>query len=100
MNHFSYLACALWKDQDSCKLTDITLVCEDGSIPAHSAVLSVLFSHLGLIFPCRADIPDCLVLPDLSVTQAKLALKDLYLENRVQSLLQQSSLCVQMLGQR
>ena len=88
MNHSSYLACALWRDRDSCKLTDITLVCEDGSTPAHSAVLSVLFTHLGLIFPSRAEVADCLLLPDLSVTQIKLALKHLYLENRVESLME------------
>ena len=88
MNHSSYLACALWKDRESCKLTDITLVCEDGSTPAHSAVLSVLFTHLGLTFPSRAEVPDCLLLPDLSMTQIKLALKHLYLENRVESLME------------
>ena len=93
MNQTSFLSRVLWLYQDSCQFTDVTLVCEDGSLPAHSAVLARLFSSLGLTFPSRVEVPDCLLLPDLRMAEVQQALRDLYVGNRMDTLLQ-------LLGQR
>ena len=74
--------------QDSSQFTDVTLVCEDGSLPAHSAVLAGLLSSLGLTFPSRLDVPDYLLLPDLTLAELQQALRDLYVDNRMDTLLQ------------
>ena len=88
MNQASFLSRVLWLYQDSCQFTDVTLVCDDGRLPAHSAVLAGLFSNLGLTFPSRLDVPDYLLLPHLTMAELQQALRDLYVDNRMDTLLQ------------
>ena len=37
----------------SCQFTDVTIVCDDGSLSTHSAALAGLFSSLGFHFCCN-----------------------------------------------
>ena len=87
MNQTSYLTHTFWKYQESCEFTDITLVCKDGSLPAHSALLARLFTSLGLTFPCRGELPDCLLLPDINMAQLEMGLRDLYRDSKMDTLL-------------
>ena len=81
MDQYHYLSRTLWQFCGSSDYTDITLVCADGSLPAHAAMLAGLFTRVGINFPLRDKVPDCIFIPDLSTTDIQMALKALYLHN-------------------
>ena len=87
MDQASYLSQRLWEYQGSCQYTDLTLVCEDGILTAHAAMLSGLFTRLNINCPSREEVPECVFLPDLITVEVQSALKALYLQNNVDSFL-------------
>ena len=87
MDQSSYLSRTLWDFWGSCKYTDLTLVCVDGNLPAHAALLARLFTSFGINFPSREEVPECLFLPDLTTAEVKHALKALYLQNNAEKLI-------------
>ena len=86
MDQSSYLSRTLWEYRGSCKYTDLTLICGDGSLPAHAVMLARLFSSFGINFSSREEVPECLFLPDLTMEEVKHALKALYLQNNADQL--------------
>ena len=60
------------------EFTDITLVCEDGRIPAHAALLTGLFSSFGITFGSMEDVPERLLLPGLPASVVERALENMY----------------------
>ena len=50
MDQKSYLAQALWHYRSTDKFTDIEIVCKDGTLSAHVALLAPFFASLGLKF--------------------------------------------------
>ena len=87
LNQSSYLSRSLWDYHEKGLHTDITLVCEDGSLPTHAAMLTGLFASFRIIFPSREEVPDCLFLPDLSIATVQEVLKDIYLKRDANRLL-------------
>ena len=87
MDQSRFLSQVLWMYQDSSQFTDVTLVCEDGRLAAHTVVMTGLFSRLGLTFACMWDVPDLILLPDLSLEDLQVALRDLYMDNRGDTLM-------------
>ena len=81
MDHLSYLSQTLWEFCGSHDLTDVTLVCQDGSMPAHAAMLATLFSSFGIRFTSREEIPRSIILPDCVTKEVQYDLKKLYLRN-------------------
>ena len=88
MNQSSFLSQALWEYQGSSEYTDVTLVCWDGSLPAHAPMLAGLFTSFGISFRSREEVPECLFLPDLTTSEVQNALQDLYLQNNLNSFLE------------
>ena len=82
MDHLSYLSQTLWEYCGSHDLTDVTLVCQDGTLPAHAAMLATLFRSFGIRFTSREEIPSCIILPDCVTKEVQHDLKKLYLQNR------------------
>ena len=80
LNQFSYLSRTLWSYQENGLHTDLTLVCEDGSLHTHAAMLAGLFGSFRISFSSREEVPECIFLPDLSMATVQEALKDLYLK--------------------
>ena len=81
MNQSSYLAQSLWEYRDSFDYTDITLVCVDGTLAAHSAMLAGFFTSFGISFSSIEDVPECLLLPDLTTSEVKQTLEAIYLQS-------------------
>jgi len=77
---------ALWQFQQSGQFTDLTLACSDGTVPAHRAMLAGVFKLLGVNIDCQEEV-EFLVIPGVAVTQVETAMKDLYLENKSEKLL-------------
>ena len=78
MDQGSYLSQALWHYRTLSQFTDLVLVCKDGSLPAHAAILAQFLTSLGLKFSSSDDVPDCLVLPDLGTKEVECELKKIY----------------------
>ena len=79
MDQFRYLSQTLWDYRDSCKFTDITLFCEDGSIPAHVTIMAPLHSRYGINFLSNNEVPEFLFLLNFTTTEVFKALKALSL---------------------
>ena len=82
MDQSDYLSQTLWEYRGSSEYTDITLLCKDGSLPAHAVMLDPLFRGFGISFLSREEVPECLLLPDLTTSVVFKALKSLYLQNK------------------
>jgi len=82
MNQVTYLSQALWQLRTNGHFTDLTLVCEDGSISTHSALLGKTFARFGLKFHCIEDVPDFLIVPGITTSEMEKALKTLYFEHK------------------
>ena len=78
MDQSSYLSQTLWDYRERGLYTDLTLVCEDGSLPTHSAMLAGLFASFRINFISREEVPECLFLPGLATATVKEAIGDLY----------------------
>ena len=78
MDQGSYLSQALWHYRTLSQFTDLVLVCKDGSLSAHAAILAQFLTSLGIKFSSSDDVPDCLVLPDLGTTEVECELKKIY----------------------
>ena len=78
MDQKSYLAQALWHYRSTDKFTDIEIVCKDGTLSAHVALLAPFFASLGLKFSSSDDVPDFLLLPDLAKRDVEDDLKKIY----------------------
>ena len=78
MDQKSYLAQALWHYRSTDKFTDIEIVCKDGKLSAHVALLAPFFASLGLKFFSSEDVPDFLLLPDLAKRDVEGELKKIY----------------------
>ena len=90
MDQSSYLSRTLWYYQEHGLYTDLTLVCEDGSLPTHAVMLAGLFTSFGISFLSREEVPECVFLPDLATATVQEAIKDRYLEcdpNKLQKIL-------------
>ena len=81
MDQSRYLSHTLWQYRGSLDYTDITLVCEDGILPAHAAMLAGLFTSFGITQSIQVKEPDCVFFPDVTTTDMQQALKALYLHN-------------------
>ena len=82
MDQSNYLSQTLWEYRGTGEYTDITLFCEDGSLPAHVVMLAPLFRGFGISFLCTEELPECLILPDSTTKFVFNALKALYLQNK------------------
>ena len=78
MDQSSYLSQTLWDYRERGLYTDLTLVCEDGSLPTHAAMLAGLFTSFRISFLSREEVPECLFLPGLATASVKDALRELY----------------------
>ena len=78
MDQKSYLAQALWHYRCIDKFTDIKIICKDGTLSAHVALLAPFFASLGLKFFSSEDVPDFLLLPDLAKRDVEDDLKKIY----------------------
>ena len=78
MDQKSYLAQALWHYRSIDKFTDLTIVCKEGALPAHTALLAPFFASLGLEFSSTDDVPEFLLLPDLAQRDVEGGLKNIY----------------------
>ena len=97
MDQSGYLSRTLWDFRGNKEFTDLTLICDDGSLPVHAVLLAPLFSSFGLSFLSSEEMPDCLFLVGLTTSEVYHALKDLYLQNNIELLrkaLKRSSLAV------
>ena len=83
MDQSSYLSNVLWQYRLAGQFTDVTLVCADGRVFAHAAVLSGFFSGFGLHLE---ESPDLLLLPDINSHELEESLKTVYLSNSTESL--------------
>ena len=86
MDQSRYLSQTLWEYRGSCEFTDITLLCEDGSLPAHVAILAPFFSTYGINFLPGEESPECLFLPNFTTTEVFKALRNLYHQNKAKVL--------------
>ena len=86
MDQQGYLSRTLWKYRSNSEYTDLTLVCGNGSLTAHAAMLAGLFVKFGISFPSKEEVPECLFLPDITTKEVEHALKVLYSTNNVISL--------------
>jgi len=77
----------LWQFQQSCQFTDLTLSCSDGTIPAHRAMLAGVFKLLGLPTGGQEEEVECLVIPDVVVSEVEQAMEELYLNSKPEQLL-------------
>ena len=68
MDQSHYVSRTLWQYRGSLHFTDISLVCEDGILPAHAAMLAGLFTSFGITQSMKDKVPDCLFFPDLTTT--------------------------------
>jgi hypothetical protein len=78
MDQSSYLSRCLWQYRESSLYTDLTLVCSDGSLPTHAAMLAGLFAGFGISFLSSEEVPECLFLPDLAIREVETILRTLY----------------------
>ena len=78
MDQKSYIAQALWHYRSTEKFTDLTIVCKEGALPAHTALLAPFFASLGLEFSSTDDVPELLLLPDLAQRDVEGGLKKIY----------------------
>ena len=79
MDQGSYLSKALWHYRSISKHTDLILLCKNGSLSAHSALLAPFLTSLGMKFASNDELPDyCLVLPDLDTNEVEGELKKIY----------------------
>merc|ERR1712096_467999 len=77
----------LWQFQQSCQFTDLTLSCSDGTIPAHRAMLAGVFKLLGLPTGGQEEEVECLIIPDVVVSEVKQAMEELYMKSESAKLL-------------
>ena len=70
------LPSALWQFQQTSQFTDMVLACSDGDVPAHRAMLSVVFKLLGV----EIGQEGCMVLPDTEKVEVEQALMEHYLK--------------------
>ena len=87
MDQGSYLSRALWHFRCKSQYTDLVLLCKDGSLPAHAAILAPFLVGFGIKFSSNDDVPDCLVLPDLGSSEVEGELKKIYSGQKPTSLL-------------
>ena len=81
MDQISYLSKTLWEYRGSYELTDVTLVCQDGSLPAHAVMLAKLINSFGIRFSLGEEVPRCILLPDFGTEDMQQYLKQMYLQN-------------------
>ena len=65
MDQATYLSQTLWQFLEASAFTDLTLVCKDGEVAAHSPMLASPLLKIG--FSCLSDDqerPECLLMPD------------------------------------
>jgi len=77
----------LWQFQQSCQFTDLTLSCSDGTLPAHRAMLAGVFKLLGIAIDGQDGEVECLVIPDVVVSEVEQALEELYIKSESVKLL-------------
>jgi len=77
----------LWQFQQTRQLTDLTLSCSDGTIPAHRAMLAGVFKLLGLPTGGQEEEVECLIIPDVVVSEVEQAMEELYLKSTSEKLL-------------
>jgi len=77
---------ALWQFQQTRQFTDLTLSCSDGTLPAHRAMLAGAFKMLGLPTGGQEEEVECLVIPDVVVSEMKQAMEELYLKSKSEKL--------------
>ena len=87
LNQSSYLSPTLWAYREKGLQTDLTLVCEDGSLLTHAAMLTRLFASFHISFSSREEVPEFLFLPDISLATVQEALKDIYFKSDANRLL-------------
>ena len=88
MDQGSYLSKALWHFRSTSQFTDLTIVCQDGTLLAHSALLAPLLISLGMKLPSNDDLPDCLVMPDLPTDVVERELKKIYRGHKATALIE------------
>ena len=88
MDQGSYLSKALWHFRSTSQFTDLTIVCQDGTLLAHSALLAPLLSSLGMKLTSNDDLPDCLVMPDLPTDVVERELKKIYRGHKATALIE------------
>eukprot|EP00092_Neocalanus_flemingeri_P026148 GFUD01028339.1.p1 GENE.GFUD01028339.1~~GFUD01028339.1.p1 ORF type:complete len:683 (+),score=146.91 GFUD01028339.1:53-2101(+) len=77
-DHRSFLSKTLWKFKSNFLFTDLTLVCGDGEVKVHKAMLANVIKFSGSNL--SGEELDCLIVPDVSVRQVEEALEWLYLK--------------------
>ena len=82
MDQISYLSQTLWNYRGSYELTDVTLVCQDGSLPAHAVMMAKLLNSFGIKFSLGEVVPMSIILPDFGTKDMQQYLKNVYLQNR------------------
>lgn len=75
--HSFFLSAALWEFRSVGLHTDVTLVCEDGQLEAHSALLANLLTRLRVQ---GREASECILLQGLQVKQVEKALEKIYLK--------------------
>ena len=78
-----YLSHTLWEYRSLGEFTDLTLVCADGTLATHAAMIAGLFTSYDLNFSSKEEVPDLLLLPDLTLKEVKYALQKIYLQNNL-----------------
>ena len=63
MDQATYLSQTLWQFLEASAFTDLTLVCKDGEVAVHSAMLASLLDKVG--FSCLSvEDQECLLMPE------------------------------------
>ena len=79
LNHYNFLSKKLWYFKTKNVLTDLTLICCDGQIRVHKAVLAKVIRVAGVDIQAEGLDLECLILPDVAVAEVESALEMLYL---------------------
>ena len=65
MDQKTFLSRTLWEFSEASDFTDLTLVCKDGEVAAHSPIIASVFVKLGsACFSANLERPQCLLMPD------------------------------------
>eukprot|EP00092_Neocalanus_flemingeri_P043559 GFUD01048033.1.p1 GENE.GFUD01048033.1~~GFUD01048033.1.p1 ORF type:complete len:291 (-),score=40.17 GFUD01048033.1:140-982(-) len=78
LDHRAFLSKTLWNFQTSSLFTDFIIVCSDGEVPVHKAMIVGIFKRWGIGLEDREEF-ECLIIPDVSASEMKEGLKLLYL---------------------
>eukprot|EP00092_Neocalanus_flemingeri_P017185 GFUD01018586.1.p1 GENE.GFUD01018586.1~~GFUD01018586.1.p1 ORF type:complete len:265 (-),score=40.72 GFUD01018586.1:136-930(-) len=78
LDHKTFLCQTFWKFQMSSLFTDFIIVCSDGEVPVHKAMIVGIFKLWGIGLEDREEF-ECLFIPDVSASTMVEGLKMLYL---------------------